>query len=616
MANWRRETWRRFVHITSIILVLPLATTSARAQDTATRVYLRFVGEHADDLSSASVRFQQPLLRELSIGFAGTAEMEAVYAQCAVATGTSVAEQRECELRAARRIMVDEVIEIEASEPARGTFEFVLQVWSPESNQMNHADFVEVEAESASAAVRTGLPALAWSYLCWKGREAHCTAVGAPVVADSGPGEAQVLPTTGRLEIMNVTPAPVAVLVDGREVGTAPGQFLELPLGQVEVTLRTPGYEDLTRTVNLTTERMEELNGLSLTPLPATLAVTCNVEGAEIRVDGRTEGQTRGGATVSLSLEAGRRRVTVSRSGYTSFERTLDLIAGSSSSVDVTLEVELAPEPEPTVTPRPTSSGAPGGFVRISAGSFQMGSPRSESGRDYDETQHRVTITRDFYLQAHEVTQGEWRSLMGNNPSRFSSCGDDCPVENVNWWEAVAYANALSRREGLQECYTLAGCGSTDPGEDMECSSVSFVGLDCRGYRLPTEAEWEYAARAGTTTAWYCGSSESCVGRIAWYDDNAGGRTHPVGEKAANDWGLYDMSGNVWEWVWDWYDSDYYSSSPSRDPAGPRTGQNRGHRGGSWNYFARNVRSAYRSVSAPGSRGNRFIGFRLARSAP
>ena len=306
--------------------------------------------------------------------------------------------------------------------------------------------------------------------------------------------------------------------------------------------------------------------------------------------------------------------MTVTRSGYTPFEQTLDVTAGSSSSVEVTLEVELAPEPEQPVTPRTSSSAAPAGFVRISAGSFQMGSPSSESGRDDDESRHRVTITRDFYLQAHEVTQGEWRSLMGNNPSNFSSCGNNCPVEMVNWWEAVAYANALSRREGLQECYTLSGCGSTDPGEGMECLSVSFVGLDCSGYRLPTEAEWEYSARAGTTTAWYCGSNESCVDGIAWYTGNAGSRTHPVGEMRPNDWGLYDMAGNVWEWVWDWYDSDYYSSSPSSDPTGPRTGQNRAVRGGGWGNYARNVRSANRALSRPGYRGS--YGFRLARSAP
>ena len=293
MTKRCRVLSRRFV-ATSVALLALSVGPAADAQETDSRLYLRFVGDHADELESASMRFQQPILRELPVGFAGTAEMEEVYAQCAVDMGASIAEQRECELRAARRIMVDEVIEIDASAPSRDAYELVLQVWSPESNEMIHGDFVEVEAESASAAVRTGLPALARSYLCWKGREAHCAAVGAPVVVRPENGEAQVLPTTGRLEIMNVTPAPVAVLVDGREVGTAPGQFLDLPLGRVEVTLRAPGYEDLTRRVTLTTERMEELNGLSLAPLPATLALRCNVEGAEIRVDGRSEGQTRG----------------------------------------------------------------------------------------------------------------------------------------------------------------------------------------------------------------------------------------------------------------------------------------------------------------------------------
>ena len=234
-----------------------------------------------------------------------------------------------------------------------------------------------------------------------------------------------------------------------------------------------------------------------------------------------------------------------------------------------------------------------------------------------DVPQHQVTITRDFYLQTHEVTQGEWRALMGNNPSHFSSCGNDCPVERVNWWEAVAYANALSRSDGLRECYTLSGCHSADAGEGMFCSSVSFVGLGCRGYRLPTEAEWEYAARAGTTTVRHCGSNQSCVDEIAWYNENADGRTHTVGGKDPNDWGLYDMLGNVWEWVWDRYDEDleYYDSSPSRDPTGHRSGQDRVLRGGSWGNGAGRVRSALRTRDAPGER-SRIIGFRLARSAP
>lgn len=252
-------------------------------------------------------------------------------------------------------------------------------------------------------------------------------------------------------------------------------------------------------------------------------------------------------------------------------------------------------------------------MVLIRSGSFIMGSPDSEVDRESDETQHRVNISSDFWLGTYEVTQYEWRSLMGNNPSSFSSCGDDCPVETVNWFEAVAFANTLSRSEGLQECYALSGCSSTDPSYGMECSSVSFSGLDCEGYRLPTESEWEYAARAGSSTAWYCGSNESCVDTNAWHSSNADGRTHAVGGKDANDWDLYDMAGNVWEWTSDW--SGDYPTGVVTDPTGSTSGQLRVLRGGSWYTDAHCGRSAYRFSFGPGLRYD-SLGFRLARSAP
>jgi formylglycine-generating enzyme required for sulfatase activity len=194
-------------------------------------------------------------------------------------------------------------------------------------------------------------------------------------------------------------------------------------------------------------------------------------------------------------------------------------------------------------------------------------------------------------MKATEVTQGEWQAVMGSNPYKFKTCGANCPVEKVSWEDAVGYANALSRREGLPECYS----GST------------FTGLGCSGYRLPTEAEWEYAARAGTTAATYAN-----LAGVAWYDANSGAATHPVGQKQPNAWGIYDMLGNVFEWTGDWYDT--YPGTVT-DPTGPATGSFRVTRGGSWNFYARNARAAGRVYDAPYNNYS-FLGFRLSRTAP
>lgn len=261
--------------------------------------------------------------------------------------------------------------------------------------------------------------------------------------------------------------------------------------------------------------------------------------------------------------------------------------------------------------------------VLIPAGTFTMGSPASELGRYADETQHSVTLTRSFYLQTTEVTEGQWAARMGNDPSS-DACGADCPVETVNWWEALAYANALSTSEGLAVCYTLEGCSGAAPGEGMACAAVSVnaPGGDpyrCAGYRLPTEAEWEYAYRAGTSTAFYNGdiTDTSCgdpkLDLIGWYCGNSGSEKHPVAQKASNAWGLYDMSGNVWEWCWDRL-ADYPSGS-AIDPHGPEQGSDRVVRGGSWSGDAFVARAAFRYFVDPGGRGD-VLGFRLARSAP
>ncbi len=234
-------------------------------------------------------------------------------------------------------------------------------------------------------------------------------------------------------------------------------------------------------------------------------------------------------------------------------------------------------------------------FVKIPAGTFMMGSPTTESGRDSDEgPQHQVTISKGFELQATEVTQGQWVAVMGSNPSDFKS-PQDCPGEHVE-------------SGGVRMC-------PNNPVQQVSWNMAQeFIQkLNSRGdgyrYRLPTEAEWEYAARGGTTGP-YAGDLEA----MAWYDQNSGGMTHPVAKKQANAWGLYDMHGNVWEWTADWYASSY-SSGAVTDPTGPSTGSNRVVRGGGWDYGARFCRSAFRHNLSPDDRGGN-LGFRLLRANP
>jgi formylglycine-generating enzyme required for sulfatase activity len=222
-------------------------------------------------------------------------------------------------------------------------------------------------------------------------------------------------------------------------------------------------------------------------------------------------------------------------------------------------------------------------FVPIPAGSFMMGTDRSEDAPNDATPPHRVTISQPFYLGKYEVTQAQWTAVMENNPSRFESL--DNPVENVSWHDVQEFISRLNRKERTNK------------------------------YRLPTEAEWEYAARAGTTTAYSFGNDTDDLDRHAWYWTNSGGKTHPVGRKEANAWGLYDMHGNVWEWVQDWYGKDYYAKSTARDPSGPFGGSHRVLRGGGWYGRARDLRSADRTGFTPETHYEHF-GFRLALTVP
>lgn len=273
----------------------------------------------------------------------------------------------------------------------------------------------------------------------------------------------------------------------------------------------------------------------------------------------------------------------------TSCIRRVEPVGPSSETLPSTIPAE-------NTGSNPAESDAMREMVRTPAGKFIMGDED-----EFDAPPHEVFVS-SFYLGKYLVTQHEYERVMGSNPSRWKD--DNNPVEQVRWSDAVRYCNKRSELEGLQACY------------DLTTWTCDFA---ANGYRLPTEAEWEYACRAGTTTAYYFGSHDQSLGDFAWYEKNSGRRPRPVGQKRPNPWGLFDMCGNVWEWCNDFYQVDYYKQAPSQDPRGPDAGETKVVRGGAWRFDSENCRSGYRYYENPGyvdiCFGYDIYGFRCARNA-
>ena len=256
-----------------------------------------------------------------------------------------------------------------------------------------------------------------------------------------------------------------------------------------------------------------------------------------------------------------------------------------------------------TARPRPF---VPISMILIPSGTFKMGDISGRGVENDEYPPHDVTITRPFLMSRTEVTQAQWESVMGYNPSTFKA--DSLPVEMVSWVDAVTYCNRRSRIEGLDTCYRQNG-------------SVYTCDFNANGYRLPTEAEWEYACRGGTQTDFHTGDManskclplDSALDRAGWYCGNNNTGSSLVAGKEPNAFGLYDMHGNVWEWCWDWYLPSRYPSTPQTDPTGPSSGSRRITRGGSWSTNATFCRSASRGMNYTGSRSS-ADGFRVVRT--
>ncbi|MBQ3247475.1 MAG: SUMF1/EgtB/PvdO family nonheme iron enzyme [Alistipes sp.] len=312
------------------------------------------------------------------------------------------------------------------------------------------------------------------------------------------------------------------------------------------------------------------------TPIMGRLDVSCVPAIADLYVDGKKIGET----PLTTSLLVGEHSVELRRSGYTSQSQKVSVSEGKTATVNVTL-AKVATTASTAFTAATYADSATANFdgfemVFVKGGTFTMGATpeQSSDAGDDEKPAHSVTVS-NFYIGKYEVTQAQWEAVMGKNPSRYK--GDNRPVENVSWKDVQKFIKKLNAKTGKR-------------------------------YRLPTEAEWEYAARGSNQSKGYKYSGSNDIGSVAWYTDNSSSQTHPVGQKQPNELGLYDMSGNVYEWCSDWYGG--YSRGSQTNPTGPANGSNRVLRGGYWGDGSMGCRVSYRNYGGPSGRGH-DCGFRL-----
>ena len=407
---------------------------------------------------------------------------------------------------------------------------------------------------------------------------------------DMTPISVSLLSAMASVSITCPTPA-VSLYVDKKAVGNSPWSG-SLKEGMHLLEARKSGYRSQQKTIQLAQQQKLDVTFGELVAIQGNLSVNYKPFGADVYVDGKKLGQS---PRVFNGLLVGNHQVEVRKDGYATDRKSVSISEGQTASITGTLASNaVASSSSNTLGYSSASSSMSSGsntisipvkngisidMVKVEAGTFMMGAT-SEMKDPYDNEKpvHQVTLTNDYYMGMYEVPQALWEAVMGSNPSEYK--GDNLPVEMVSWNDCQEFISKLNSLTG-------------------------------RKFRLPTEAEWEYAAHGGKKSRGYQYSGNSNISDVAWYDGNSGSKPHPVGTKQANELGIYDMSGNVYEWCSDWYGS--YSSSSQTNPTGADSGSGRVVRGGSWYDFAWGCRLSYRGSITPFYRGN-DLGLRLALS--
>ena len=400
--------------------------------------------------------------------------------------------------------------------------------------------------------------------------------------SDMTPISVSLVSAMATVSVTCPTPA-VSLYVDKKSVGTIPwtGSLKE---GMHLIEAKKEGYRSQQRTINLSQQQKLDVAFSELAAIQGNLSVNYKPFGADVYIDGNKVGQS---PRVFNGLLVGNHKVEIKKDGYGTESKQVNILEGQTAtlagmlSTNTTVPTSTGSTLSDNTITIPVKKGISIDMVRVEAGTFTMGATPEMKDPDYDYDEkptHQVTLTNDYYIGKYEVTQALWQAVMGSNPSKFK--GDNLPVENVSWKDCQEFLSKLNNTTG-------------------------------KTFRLPTEAEWEYAARGGKKNRGYLYSGSNNISDVAWYSDNSDNKTHAVGSKQANELGIYDMSGNVYEWCQDRKGS--YSSSSQVNPTGAASGSYRVRRGGYWSSSARYCRSSDRSSSSPGYR-DFDLGLRLVLS--